>query len=120
MPGPLCFVDNHRSMLDIVKRPLAELDLIVIASHIEFDAGPRVADRFLNAAENAFERLAFMPGIGVERTYGTVVMRMWTIPKFSNYLIFYTTSGSDLEIIRVLHGAQDLAGILDPDPNPSE
>jgi toxin ParE1/3/4 len=59
--------------------------------------------------------------MGAIRTYqnsGLGEMRMWPVPKFSKYLIFYRVFGSDLEILRVLHGAQDLQAIFAPPDEP--
>ncbi|MBW4663391.1 MAG: type II toxin-antitoxin system RelE/ParE family toxin [Chroococcus sp. CMT-3BRIN-NPC107] len=34
---------------------------------------------------------------------------------FKNYLVFYRLKDSKVEIIRVIHGARDIAAILDED-----
>ncbi len=39
-------------------------------------------------------------------------VRKRTVMKFSSWLIFYRTTGESVEIIRVLHGARDVASHL--------
>ena len=63
----------------------------------------------------AFSLLSEMPEIGVSRDYANskfTGMRMWVLPRFKQYLIFYTVSDESIEIVRVLHGAQNLAEIF--------
>jgi plasmid stabilization system protein ParE len=49
---------------EIVRRPLANCDLVEIFRHCAREAGLRVADRFFAEAEATFARLASMPGMG--------------------------------------------------------
>ena len=83
-----------------------------IAEHGRFDA----SDRFLAATESAFQKLVVMPGMGVAREYGAEFpgLRMWPVPKFTNYLIFYVATEETLEIVRVLHGARNIPQIFNP------
>jgi toxin ParE1/3/4 len=39
-------------------------------------------------------------------------VRQWGIKNFQDYLIFYRLQDEQIEILRVLHGSRDLAGIL--------
>ena len=58
-----------------------------------------------------------MPRLGVLRDYGNpdfAGMRMWPVPRFSKYLIFYMAHEEELEIVRVLHGAQNIQEIFAP------
>lgn len=69
------------------------------------------ARRFLRAAEKAMGQLAEMPGLGsVWETANPVLegTRVWQIPKFKNYLIFYRPISNGIEVVRVLHGARDI------------
>jgi len=71
---------------------------------------------FLDAAQNAFERLLSMPELGAARELKRrrVVLRMWPIPDFPNHLIFYRpTTDVGIEIVRVLHAARDIPRILE-------
>lgn len=77
----------------------------------------RASARFLQEAQNAFGLLAEYPGIGALRHYNNPAlpgMRMWPVPRFRKYLIFYFTTEDTVEIIRVLHGAQDIQAIFSP------
>ena len=56
-----------------------------------------------------------MPGIGTIRDYGRPQlkgMRMWRIARYPQYLVFYLATGSELYILRVLHGSQDIDAIF--------
>jgi toxin ParE1/3/4 len=39
-------------------------------------------------------------------------MRTWRIEGVENHLVFYCTVGDGIEIIRILHGAREIAAIL--------
>ena len=59
-----------------------------------------------------------MPGMGVSREYGNPRlkgMRMWPVPGFKNYLIFYRATETELEVLRVLHGARDIESLFQPE-----
>jgi toxin ParE1/3/4 len=54
--------------------------------------------------------------MGVRREYrrpDLQGMRMWPVLGFRNYLIFYQATEDQLEIIRVLHSARNIATIFD-------
>ena len=101
----------------------AQVDVIDEAYYLADDAGMIVANRFLDAVTQAYERLAETPGIGAPRDYGNLRyagMRMSPVPKFPKYLIFYRVEGDTLKILRVLHGARDLQAIFGPDDEDNE
>ena len=57
-----------------------------------------------------------MPLIGTERNYSNHKLfgiRLWFVKGFEKYLIFYQVFGNYIEIVRVLHTAQDTDSILD-------
>ena len=98
----------------IVVHSAARSDVIDIAYFIAEDS-LAAADRFVEAVHMAYKRLADLPGIGAIREYGNPTltgMRMWPVPAFLKYHIFYRTTEAELRIIRVLHGAQDVARIF--------
>jgi toxin ParE1/3/4 len=98
----------------------ARADVLRDAYYLADAANLTTSDRFLEAVEKAYKQLAVMPGLGVLRDYGNPAltgMRVWPVPKFPKYLIFYRATDETLEIIRVLHGARDLDAIFAP---PSE
>jgi toxin ParE1/3/4 len=94
----------------INRRPAAEADLTDHASHIAQDSVD-AAERFLKSAEDAFSQLAICPYLGRPWTSGRPRLkglRIWRIPGFRNYLVFYRVTRDAVEIVRVMHGAQDL------------
>ncbi|MBV9851333.1 MAG: type II toxin-antitoxin system RelE/ParE family toxin [Armatimonadetes bacterium] len=104
-------------MREIIRRPEAKRDLMDAADHIAEHGGFDASDRFLAATEATFRKLALMPGMGVVRNYGNPELpglRMWPVPKFAKYLIFYMATETRLEIVRVLHGARDIERIFNP------
>ncbi len=98
----------------VTRKPAARLDLLqhfVYIGERNLDA----AKRFLQAAEDAFEKLAAMPGMGVSRDFGNpelVGLRSWPIRGFENYLIFYRPTSGGVDVLRVVHGAQDLGRLF--------
>jgi len=94
----------------VEKHPRARIDLAEIFCYIASDK-LSAAERFLQAAEDAFSKLADMPGMGPE--WGSHVaalkgVRFWPIKGFSNYLIFYRRAKEGIEVLRVIHGARDI------------
>lgn len=99
----------------VVKLPNALQDLDEAAAYIQLHGTPKRAIRFLRSAESTMAMLAGMPGMGTryepdEPLY--VDLRYFPIPRFRMYLVFYRPIHDGIEVLRVLHGARDLAGIL--------
>jgi toxin ParE1/3/4 len=99
----------------VVRERLVELDL---TEHVTYLARNRAsaALRFIAAVEQAFERLAAMPEIGPVRQFRNprlLGIRMWPVPGFRNYLIFYRIAADEIQILRVLHAARDLESTLE-------
>jgi toxin ParE1/3/4 len=95
-------------------RPQVYWDLDEIAAYIQKD-NPQAALRFLDSADATFASLAQMPGIGsryLVRHPRLKDLRCFPVKDFPNHLIFYQPADDDTEIIRVLHGARNLAAIL--------
>ena len=82
------------------------------ATYLALEAGEEVAHRFATAAEKVFRDLAERPGLGSPRWQWVhpqlVGLRSRPIPGFENWLVFYFPIDDGVEIVRVLHGAQDL------------
>jgi toxin ParE1/3/4 len=96
-----------RRRLDI--RPRAAIDLRDHAAYIALDSED-ASERLLDAVERAFQRLLDVPEAGAlrERPNRQLAgLRMWPVPEFRNYLIYYRAADSGVEIVRVLHAAQD-------------
>jgi toxin ParE1/3/4 len=96
-------------------RPLAYVDLAEISEYIARDR-PASARRFLFAAEDTFAWLAKKPAVGMpcdfEHRFATDI-RWWRVKGFKNYLIFYRPIDRGVEVVRVLHGARDIASIFE-------
>jgi len=89
-----------------------------IDDHFLFIAQESVAAalRFHDAARSALDRLGEVPEIGQRRqTTNTALagLRMWPIPDFPNYLIFYFAHEDGIDVVRVLHARRDLGSILE-------
>jgi toxin ParE1/3/4 len=74
--------------------------------------------RFLSAVESTLIEIVRSPemgGIYETRTPRLKNMRVWRVADFKKYLIFYQVIGKQIKIVRILHGARDIAAIFDDD-----
>lgn len=99
----------------LIVKDRATQDLRQLGSYILVNGNADAAVKFLNAAEVTFAQLAKTPKIGkvtrlVASKWGEI--RQWRIKDFPDYLIFYRIEETKMEILRVLHGARDLADVL--------
>jgi hypothetical protein len=70
----------------------------------------------LQGFSEAFRKLADMPGMGHLREELTdEPFRFWAV---GSYLIIYRPDTDPVEILRVLHGSRDIAGLLDRSRSP--
>jgi toxin ParE1/3/4 len=95
--------------------PAARADLAALAAYL-IEQSPEVAERFLDAVEACFELLATNPELGGSYAMPNarlVNLRARTIRNFEKYVVFYQAHGQTVEIIRVLHGSQDIAAIVE-------
>lgn len=102
----------------VVKRPRALRDIDEAAAHIQERSGPERAIRFLRAADSTLATLAGLPGMGTryepdEPLYAD--LRYFPIARHRNHLVFYRPLPDGIEVLRVLHGARDIAGALAED-----
>lgn len=96
---------------EIIRHQTARDDILSEAYAIG-ERDLNASDCFLSATEAAIRRLAEMPGLGSVRRFKNPLfgeLRMWPIPGFRKHLIFYRASEDTLEVVRVVHGARDLA-----------
>lgn len=99
----------------LIIRDRATQDLRQQANYILANGTTAAAERYLEMAEKTFMQLIQTPGIG--KAVGFVPDRMgevrqWRVKLFADYLVFYRAGDDRIEILRVLHGAMDLAEIL--------
>ena len=93
----------------ITKSPQAYRDLVDIAAHIAQDS-IAAAERFLDAAEATFDRLADTPEIGSLCPFRNPLaanIRVWPVRQFRSYLVFYRAEANGIHVARVMHGARD-------------
>jgi toxin ParE1/3/4 len=95
-------------------RSAAEEDVAGHARHLQ-ERSVEAAIRFLDAVDAALELIALSPGIGGICRYEKEHlrdMRVLPISGFKSYLVFYRVLPNEIEVIRVLHGARDLASVF--------
>jgi toxin ParE1/3/4 len=71
---------------------------------------PAEALAFLDAVEQAFVRLVNYPNIGSARAFRNTRLegiRIWPVPEYPNRLIFCRVTDDAIQILRILHAAQD-------------
>jgi toxin ParE1/3/4 len=98
----------------ILRTPAARRDVLAIADYIAAD-NPDAALRFVKGVRDGERALLEMPGMGASRAYRNPALhgtRMALVPDFRAYLIFYRPIADGIEIVRILHGARDLAAIF--------
>ncbi|MEA2712020.1 MAG: toxin ParE1/3/4 [Phycisphaerales bacterium] len=79
------------------------------------DKSPDVADRFINAVPATLQELSEMPGKGSPKHFRgkkLAGLRSWNVRGFRNYLILYRTAPEAIEVIAIVHGAQNLSRLL--------
>jgi toxin ParE1/3/4 len=95
-----------------VVRPKADLDLDEIADYLTQQSSLDTGLRFLTEAHRTFTLLATQPAMGWRCKLGPSRLkdvRVFRVSApFAEYLIFYQARGERIEILRVLHGSQDL------------
>ena len=95
--------------LPVLVRSTAEDDLLESALFIAEDH-PEAAQRFLDAAQSALDRLAEFPEIGSPRTAidpAFAGLRLRPVPGFEKFRICYVPRQDHIDVLRVLHGARD-------------
>jgi toxin ParE1/3/4 len=92
----------------VLRKPQAEADLIEIWTYIAQDSLTR-ADKLLDEIDEKSQILAHSPLIGKARDELGPKIRSFPI---GNYVLFYQPIEDGIEIIRVLHGARDIAALF--------
>jgi toxin ParE1/3/4 len=102
----------------IRRRRAARNDVVEIFRYLAREGGLQVAERFLTQVEATFARLAKTPGMGARYGHGhpaLAELHYFPVARFPKYIVFYQPIAGGIRIIRVLHGARDIAGILAED-----
>jgi toxin ParE1/3/4 len=90
-------------------------DIIEIYRFIH-ERSPQSAERVFDAIERNIKALLDMPGIGRRwdspdpRLEG---MRVAPVTPYRNFLIFYRSVSTGIEVFRIIHGARELERIVD-------
>lgn len=92
----------------VLRKPLARADLLNIWNYVADDS-PTRADRLLDIINKKCQTLARFPKMGRARNELGASLRSFPV---GNYVIFYREVSKGIEIIRVLHGARDIEGII--------
>lgn len=95
-------------MLPLVISPAARRDLIEIGDYIALDNRPRAAS-FVAEIEAEFSRIAEQPQRFTSRSDLAAGLRA---ARHGRYLIFFVETNREIHILRVLHGARDVAAAL--------
>ncbi|MGD0732713.1 MAG: type II toxin-antitoxin system RelE/ParE family toxin [Terracidiphilus sp.] len=99
-------------------RPFAWEDVQQSAEYLANEGSVEIAERFLDAVDGLTQRLASLPQMGTPCRFSNPLLRnvRWSpVPGYRKWLVFYQASDDSIEVIRILHGARDIASILDPD-----
>ena len=95
----------------VTQRPRARLDLLEQFVYFGEQVGVELAERYFTAVDETCRRLVLHPlsGVlydsGIERLKG---LRRVQVTGFESYLIFYLAIDRGIDVVRVLHGAQDI------------
>jgi toxin ParE1/3/4 len=98
----------------IIRPQIVDEDLAGLAQYIARD-NAEAALRFLEAAELAFQKLAEMPGMaGLWESPNPRLagIRVWSIRRFENYLVFYRPIEDGIELVRILRGSRNIERVL--------
>ena len=91
-------------------RPLARADILEIWEYIAEESEAR-ADAFIDRLDAQFALMALQPKLG--RPRDELVSGLRSFP-FNPYMIFYEPVPDGIGVIRVLHGARDIAAQFHP------
>ncbi len=92
--------------------PEAATDLFEIWSYIACD-NAEAADRVEAAVYDACSFVAEAPLSGqMRKNLSNRPVRFWTVQRFPNYILVYRPDTQPLQVIRILHGKQNIQRIL--------
>lgn len=100
--------------LRVTRRDAAMVDLEELSGYIA-QTSPGAAFDFLRRAELRFDELGQYPHSGHIREEVSRLSNIWSIhiPRFRKHLILYRPTDDAVEVLRVVHGARDLKGLLE-------
>lgn len=91
----------------------ADADIRDIAIYIALD-NRQTAEQFADELHKTFARIAEHPNAGIAVTnFRLPLRRMRVSQRFRRYLVYFRQSSPDeIEVVRVLHSARDIAALL--------
>ena len=92
--------------------PAAQADLIDIGDYIALDNPGRALSFVAEIEELIFKRIAIRPTSFPLRADLAANLR---VARHRRYLVFFTQLANSIQIVRVLHGARDIANVLAAD-----
>jgi toxin ParE1/3/4 len=96
----------------VIRRRRAVEDIDEHAAYIA-EHNIRAAYRFLDKVEDTFDVLRRHPGIGSRRFDQIVTgLRAWPVSGFGSHAVLYFVARSAVQVVRVVHAAQDLEALL--------
>ena len=95
----------------VTRRPFAEADILEIWDYIADDI-LAAADRWVDRLDEQFRMLAAHPMMGRAREELAPGMRSFP---FGRYVVFYMSLNDGIDVVRVLHGAQDIDAVFNPE-----
>lgn len=100
-------------MKPLWRRELADRDIAEAIDHYLLES-PALAQRFVDAAEQAFRHIQRHPGTGSPRyAHGLNLpgLRCWSLRRFP-YLVFYREAEDGIHVWRILHAQRDIPNWL--------
>jgi toxin ParE1/3/4 len=93
--------------------PAVQQDIYECAEYFE-SRDSSAADRFREAIQKTVAMLCGNPELGERfRNDLTGTIRRRGILNFTNYLIFYRRKDTNLQVLRIIHGARDIERFFD-------
>jgi toxin ParE1/3/4 len=108
--------------LEVIYLRKAQEDIDDITYYIAQD-NLEAAVAFFEAVESTCSMLSTMPGIGSARDFRNplfATLRMFPVKRHEKYLIFYQSTDEELLVVRVLHGARDIAALFEEEKDEEE
>lgn len=102
-------------MKAVVFNPVAVSDLEELTSYIAQDNPVAAKDVRQDILDTA-DRLSEHPGLGIRPRFSAkrfAGIRFIPVHRYPTYLLFYRDSPDEIEVLRVLHGARNLAPLFD-------
>jgi toxin ParE1/3/4 len=97
-------------------RPAGRADLAEQVAFLVERDGCKLGDRFIRAVRKTLDLLVAAPRLGRIRRFRNPLLqgiRSWPVEGFSQQLVFYRASATEIEVVRVIHGARDIPTLLE-------